>query len=595
MRIVNRFILALSAAVIAAVAQAQISITCSVKDGQKISGLQGFRITVQSSHTVSEVEFYVNDDLRSTDESTPYEFDIDTIAEKEGPIKVKVLAYDSEGAQKVLNLNLVVDNELGKGADFFVDQGLALLAEGKWLPAIDKGRVALKASPKHIGARVLLARANFGRGVYDAAQKFVQDILAEDPKNADALDLKAAISLRTAFNATGSSREDTVNIIDKALRQAAASRASIYESRLDNFGPVNDENRLRFVDLAIRSGRYSLVYRELDPLFRSSPRNSAVANRLIYAQLRGGKFRQAAENASIYSKRGLPDAAGWALVAITRQRTGDADGSIAAETEAIKNDSSDVTVRSAQAFLALARGRAQAFSGFVNDLVKDEDQRFVVMIYRSILFNSANDYEGSKNSFEQAVLNEPSSYDAYIMRGNQLIGYSTNPESGKDDVAYYRSLARVMFDAAIAAKPESFEALTGLAISALIDNKQADAMKYAQSAAAAGPEYGAAQYVLSMVQGAEALRLRQASSVADGQAAGFRANGQMDEARKAADDARKLASEADKYQAASEATIKLAGQCDPVNLEGKGIPNLYEAWRYFASYGKPVLVIQPQQ
>ena len=81
MRNVNRFILALSAAVIAAVAQAQISITCSVKDGQKISGLQGFRITVQSSHTVSEVEFYVNDDLRSTDESTPYEFDIDTIAE----------------------------------------------------------------------------------------------------------------------------------------------------------------------------------------------------------------------------------------------------------------------------------------------------------------------------------------------------------------------------------------------------------------------------------------------------------------------------------------------------------------------------------
>ncbi|MBL8059684.1 MAG: tetratricopeptide repeat protein [Chthonomonas sp.] len=592
MRILNRFLLALSAATLATMALAEITITCSVKEGQKISGLQAFRITLQSSHTVTEVEFYVNDDLRSTDESTPYEFDIDTIAEKEGPIKVKILAYDSEGNQKVQTLNLVVDNELAKGANYFVEQGLELLSEGKWLAAIEKGRVAMKATPKHLGARVLLARANFGRGVYDAAQKFIEDILAEDPKNADALDLRAAISLRTAFNATGTSREDTVGIIGRALKQAAQSRASIYEARLDNFGAVNDENRLRFVDLAIRAGRYSLVYRELDPLFRSNPRNSSVANRLIYAQLRGGKFRQAIDNASIYGKRGLPDAAGWALIAIARQRSGDADGSITAETEAIKNDSSDVTVRSAQAFLALARGRAQAFGGFVNDLAKDEDQRFEVMIYRSVLLNSANDFEGTRNFFQQAVLNEPTSYDAYIVRANQLIGYSTNQTGSKEDAAYYRSLARVMFEAAIAAKPESFEALTGLAICDLIEGKPA--LAHAQSAVQAGVEYGAGHYVLSMVQGMESQRLRQASSVSEGRAAGFRANGQLEEARKAEDDSKKFAAEADKLQAQSEASIKLAGQCDVVNLQGKGIPNLYEAWRYFASYGKPVLVIQPQ-
>lgn len=594
MRIRNRFVLATLAAFVAVAAHAQITINCNVKDGQKISGLQNFRITLQSKNSVTEVEFYVNDDLRSTDDSTPYEFTIDTIAEKEGPIKVKMLAFDSEGEKKEVTLNLTVDNEIGKGAEYHVQAGLELLADGKWNEAIQKGRVALKATPKFVPARILLARANFGRGVYDAAQKFVEDILTEDPKNAEALDLKAAISLQTAFRASGESRQATVDTIGKALKQAAMSRSAIYESRLENFGKITDENRLKYADLAIRSGRYSLVYIELDPLFRSNPRNSAVANRLIYAQMRGGRFKQAIDNANIYAKRGLPDAAGWALVAIARQFSGDADGSIQAESEAVKNDSSDITVRSTQAFLALTRGRGPAFAGFINDLAKDEDQRFEVMHYQALLANLSGDFELTRQYFQQAVLNEPTSYDTYILRGNQLFGYSTGATVAKEDVAYYRSLARVLFEAALAAKPESFEALTGLAILDITDGKQADALRKAQTAVSAGPEYGAAHYVLSMLQGLESQRLRIASSTADGQAASLRAGGQIDEANKAAAAARALSQEADKMQAASEASIKLAGQCDKPNLEGKAIPNAYEAWRYFASFGRPIFVIQPQ-
>ncbi len=594
MRIRYRFVLATLATLAAVAAQAQITINSSVKDGQKINGLQDFRITLQSKFLVTEVEFYVGDDLRSTDDSTPYEFQVDTIAEKEGPLKVRLLAYDSEGNKKELPLNLVVDNDLGKGADFHVQAGQEFLSNGKWNEAIQKGRVALKATPKYVPARMLMARANFGRGVYDSAQKFVEEILAEDAKNAEALDLKAAISLQTAFRAVGENRAATVEMIGKALKQAAQSRSSIYESRLDNFGKITNENRMKYADLAIRAGRYSLVYGELDPLFRSNPRNSAVANRLIYAQLRGGKFKTATDNASIYARRGLPDAAGWALIAIARQRTGDETGAAEAENEAIKNDSGDITVRSAQAFLALIRGRGPAFSGFINDLAKEEDQRFEVMHYRSLLANLTGDFETTRSYFQEAVLNEPTSYDTYILRGNQLIGYSTAETTAKEDQEYYRALARVHFEAALAAKPESFEALTGLAIVNLIQGKQNEALKTAQTAVSAGPEYGAAHYFLSMMQGLESNRLRIASGAAEGQAASLRSSGQNDEAREAEANAKKLAAEADKMQAMSEASVRTAGTLDRPNLEGKAIPNLFEAWRYFATYGRPVFIIQPQ-
>lgn len=578
----------------AALSFGQITINANVRDGQTISGIQAIRATVESKHLITEVEFYVNEDLRSTDDSTPYEFQIDTIAETEGPIKVKLFAFDTEGNRKELSLNLIVDNQVSKGAEFHVEQGRAALAERKFDAAIQSGRVALKAQPKFIPARMLLARAFFAQGVTDSAQKFIEDILVEQPDNSEALDLKSAIALNGAFRASTGTRESTIAAISRALKLAGESRAKVYASRLEAFGKVTDANRLQYVDLAMRASRFSLAISELEPIFRSNPQNSAVASRYLYALLRAGRFRAAGDAATVYQRRGAPDAAGFALIAVIRQRQGDAEAALAAEAEAIRSDSGDLTVRSSQMFLSLLRGRAQAFNQFTADLAREEGQRFEVLHYLSAMANIGGDFEGARNFFEQAVLAEPGSYDTFIQRANQLIAYSTSETSSMDDVRYYRSLARTLFEAALAARPDSFEALTGMAILMQIDGKPADAMRFATASANANQEYAAAQYLLGLLFSNDSAGFRRAASAAQGRAATLRANGQIQEANEAERQARELESQANRAQASSEQAVQRANQLDPAQLGGRGIPTIFEAWRYFSIYGRPVFVIAPQ-
>ncbi|ARU41264.1 hypothetical protein CCB80_08990 [Armatimonadetes bacterium Uphvl-Ar1] len=93
----KRFLGATLLSSIAALSMASLTMTTNVSDGQSIKGNFKFDIRVTSSVLVSNVEFYVGDDLKETDDSTPYNFQLDTINEAEGPIKVTFAAYNTNG------------------------------------------------------------------------------------------------------------------------------------------------------------------------------------------------------------------------------------------------------------------------------------------------------------------------------------------------------------------------------------------------------------------------------------------------------------------------------------------------------------------
>ncbi|MEZ5162385.1 MAG: hypothetical protein R2688_01285 [Fimbriimonadaceae bacterium] len=60
------------------------------------------------------------------------------------------------------------------------------MTSSKFDDAIQACRVALKIDGKNNKARMAMARANFGKGIYDVAQKFAEDVSADDPKNTEA-------------------------------------------------------------------------------------------------------------------------------------------------------------------------------------------------------------------------------------------------------------------------------------------------------------------------------------------------------------------------------------------------------------------------
>lgn len=549
----NRFVGAVVLSVaLGAAATAQIVVNSATKDGDTIKGQHRFRVTVQSQSLVSQVEFYVKGNLVATDESTPYEYTIDTLGFDDGPLAVVVAAYNADGNSQRTTLNLTVDNGLAKGVAFHVGVAEGLLIEQQWDQAIQAGRVALKINGTDNSARSVMARAYFGKGIYDLAQKFAEDVVESDPSNVAARELLSGISLRQAFRAmtTSSDRDQTLTIVSSALRSAASSRRSALSAMIENFGVVTPENRMSYTDMLMEAGRFSLVIDQLAPVFNIDERDSQLANRLAYAQLRAGRYAEARTTMTRHVRRGDPDAYGFALKAVIDDWFGDAQGSANAEREALLYDPSDLGVRTAQAFLALRRGNNATFASIATNVAQSTSASPITNYYLSAMYYLQAQFDNSDNAFQAGLLADPAMYHLYIERFNQSVSFYFSSNPSGDDKSYQIAFAKSFAEGALEAKPESFEALTALALINFIDGKLDDAIRLGQAAVAAGPQYGAAHYTLAGAYFARNMSL-------EGQ---------------------KAMVEAAKYDK---------------HLDGIRAPKVEEAWRYFYRYGRTPLLTPP--
>jgi hypothetical protein len=80
-----------------AVAPKPVQLSPNIADGDVIDKVRTIRVRVTAEDPVTQVEFYVGDDLRDTDSSTPYEFRIDPLDEPEGELTLTFAAYTTEG------------------------------------------------------------------------------------------------------------------------------------------------------------------------------------------------------------------------------------------------------------------------------------------------------------------------------------------------------------------------------------------------------------------------------------------------------------------------------------------------------------------
>ena len=201
-------------------------------------------------------------------------------------------------------------------------------------------------------------------------------------------------------------------------------------------------------------------------------------------------------------------------------------------------------MKTAQAYLALRRADTKTAANIMNSLSNSQGQSHVVNYNVSALAFFVADYDMSRDRFQTALLAEPTSYDTLIERANQSIWFSLRTDI-TDDADYakrQRLLAGAFLEAALAARPESYEALTGLCCLAILDGRKEDAVKFGRAATSAGPEYASAQWAYC-------------ASLFDAK--------RSEEAR---------------------AASKRAGVLDPKGLSGLPYPTGKSAWEYF--YGK---------
>ena len=561
-----------------------------VKDKETITGERKFRVLVQSSSPITQVEFYVGSDLRDSDSSTPYEFKVDSLEMEDGDLKVTFAAYTSDGKSAKKSFDLKIDNGVSKGADFHVQQGEELLRTSKWDDAITSGRIALKAQKGHNPARMVLARAYMGKGVLDRAQKYAEDIVADDPKNLKGLELVAAIKLQQAFATInrGGSTADTQKAIAEAMKGAAEARRKSLDLQVDGFGAVTDANRQQYADLAILAGRYSLVAPALATPFATDISNTGFGNRLAFAAIKVGRFAEARSALKDLSKRNAMDGYSYALLAVIETEAGNRQLAEDAMKEAVLSDSENLGVRTAQAYIALKNLNNAVVGQLASNLARDEGQRTEVNYYLSALTNRLKEFERSRRYYERAVLAEPANADMYVERGNESVKVALQSGLEKKDADLQISGAKILYETALAAQPSSFQALTGLSILSLLQGNVKDAVKFGDAAVAANANYAASYYALSAANSILAKQYAAREDQLNEEIA--KGSGNTADLR---NQLREVIAAKSKAVADSQRANLKAGSLDKPNLEGREVPDARAAFRYFETGGRTLVMTAP--
>jgi predicted Zn-dependent protease len=599
--------------------QKGVQVNVNVKNGETLVGERKIRVTVVANNPVTQVEFYVGKDLRDKDTSTPYEFVIDSLSEADGNLPLRFSARTTEAEVGDVTVTVKIDNGVSKGVAFHVAQGLEALQDSKWDAAITAGRIALKADPKSNEARMILARAYLAKGETAKAQKNAEDVLESKPGDAVALDLLSAINLRSAFGtyiATGANRKEALAAMKDSFKSGVESRRKVLDAAVEAAGQPTGANLLPYVDTALKSGRYNLVIPVLREAFEKDNRSVPIANRLAYAYLRRSRPADALYYLNSVQKNTPLDAFGFAAMAIAKAELGDVTGSDEAMKEAVVSDSEDLSVSAAQAYIALKYVRNRLGNTFnlnyddltgsdataklesiktlrqlVTKLEQDAGAKSETLYYKEALYNKLSEYAKAQTAFQSSVLAEPSNYDAFIEAGNRLLASTQLQDLKPEPKEQALSTAAIMFETALVARPDSAQALTGLALIATIEGKLDQAIKYGDAAVRANPDYAAGHLALGTAYNLASTAVRKQ---ADAIRAKSKLGGTTPAERQELElQARKLEDQAGTYARDSREEGSAAAKIDK-RVEGQELSKPYPAWRYYSAGGRTPVLPQPK-
>ena len=523
-----------------------------VKSGDSLTGEVQFRVIVKTETPIQAVEFYVGDDLRESDGSVPYEFKLDTLTEEDGNIKVRFKGFTSQGQNVEKTYNLKIDNGVGKGADFHVEKGNGYLTEGKFDDAITEGRIAQKADKASLGARILLAKANFSKGQYDKAQKFAEDALEVDKNNRAAREVIISLKVQQAFNAVSRSSDDRKEIIDsikKGIGEAIKYRTALLNEDVDRLS--SNKSSLEYLDAAIRARRYSLVIDSLAGPLKTSFKNNDLNDRLAFAYLMTNQVSQAEDVLTNVKKFGEYDGYGFALGAILATEKGSDTTADDMIKEALLNTPDSLGLKTAQAFIALKRDNPRSLGDAANALLKENEFRSESYYFAAALSNRMKRIEQGRKYFERALKSDAADHDMYVEQGNEAIALSLMAGVAAKDKDFQLDYARAMYDLALMCRDNSAQALSGIAITALYQKKNKEALSFAEAATKASPTYAAGWYTYAAALSASRLDAR----------------------------------------AALSNSMKL----DARNLQGRSMPDQALAFRYFNSTGRTPVISVPSR
>jgi Flp pilus assembly protein TadD len=400
------------------------------------------------------------------------------------------------------------------------------------------------------------------------------------------------------------------------MKAGVQARRKSVDLALEAVGQPTDANLLGYADAAIQARRYSAAAIALQPAFEKDDRRQDVANRLAYAHMREGNYQEAYRVLQRHARAAKLNGYGQTLTALLAAQLNDTAKSDEAIKEALLEDPSATYVRTAQAYLALTFSRRQesrgvvlslnydratntperqaaraAFDRLARDLASSAGQSNEIGFYVGALYNRLEEFRRGQEALEQAALAEPMNYDVYIEQGNRALLVANTAKLESKDIDFQYETARAFFNTALAARDDSAEALTGLAIVSVFQGKGQEAVRWATAATAAGPKYAAAQAAQAVAYSTAAKAFRREADQARTDARQpSRLQGEKAELEEKARTAERQANE---FEALSRTSLNTAGSLD-ARILGQELTDVKAVWRYYAVGGRRPVIPAPK-
>lgn len=428
------------------------TITVNLEEGASVKGTVQVVVRVQSEKLVEHVEFQVDGALREVDESTPYEYEWDTVADTEGEHRLKIVAVLEGGGSVTKELRLVIDNGVALGATHHYQQARDAFAEGKFEDALYHTRVALKADSTHRESRVLQVQTLLRLGRAAEADEAVEELVRLYPDMLEAQELRVAASLRRARNARNE-RE--------LLRNAIDAQHAINQMRLKALGDSRTpEAIVARILLRIPEGQAAATIDELLQLVEREPSNTRSLNLLAYAYLHAGRLRDVIVITNTAIRRGVADDYTYAIRGLTAALLNDTREQERAFAEAEKRDKESRALLAAQANLAMLGRRATVVGRIATQAqgLSDNTPQVAFLRYWSLVNN--REFDRAKDAFWRVLELDPLMAEAYQLRG--MLNLADGLRPGEEDLL---TTAREWFEIALAARPNYAPAHLGIAMS----------------------------------------------------------------------------------------------------------------------------------
>ncbi|GIV15620.1 MAG: hypothetical protein KatS3mg022_1055 [Armatimonadota bacterium] len=187
-------------------------LTVTPETGNTVSDVVEVRVT--SNEPLKRVEFLLDGKMVSSDTTTPYTWEWDTLSVAEGEHVLTLRVTDWNDRVASTEVRYKVDNGLSRGGAFYLQQAQQHLSAGQWNEALKAARRAVHLLPNDGQAHHLLAQAWLGTAQWEKAVQSAEQAvkLLSSPETYNTL---AQAHLRVAF----------VQMVDQEKRFASLQEA----------------------------------------------------------------------------------------------------------------------------------------------------------------------------------------------------------------------------------------------------------------------------------------------------------------------------------------------------------------------------------